>query len=142
MQKSESITMLLKTITNEYEKQFNQLFSAQGLTSSQCAVLQYLFETEKEYINQIDIEQHLRLKNPTVTGLLKRLDEKGYVLIVPSNQDKRKKNVYLTEQAYRMQKKIQQNCKSVDKQLFKGMKKTEIVTLQRHLNKILQNIEE
>ena len=142
MQKSESISMLLKKVTNEYEKQLNQLLMSHGLTASQCAVLQYLFETEKEYTNQIDIEQHLNLKNPTVTGLLKRLDEKGYVLIVPSNQDKRKKNVYLTEQAYRMQRKIQQNSKNMDKKLFRGMKKTEIETLKRHLNKILQNIEE
>ena len=43
---------------------------------------------------QKDIEKALNLKNPTVTGILKRLEENGFVLIVPSNKDKRCKNVF------------------------------------------------
>lgn len=59
-----------------------------GITASQCAVLDYLFDCEKEEVTQRDIEKGLNLRNPTVTGLLKRLDEKGYILSVPSNTDK------------------------------------------------------
>lgn len=141
MEKTTSVGTLVKCITNEYEKHFNQLLSSSGITASQCAVLNYLYETNKEYVNQKDIEHFLNLSNPTVTGLLKRLDEKGYVLVVPSAQDKRKKNVYLTEQAYDMQKRLDQSRKKMEKSMTRGMKKNEVQCLQKYLEKILYNIE-
>ena len=66
-------------------------------------------------MNQRDIEKALNLKNPTVTGLLQRLDEKGYVLIVPNAKDKRKKNVYLTEKAYDIQRRMEADRRRIDK---------------------------
>lgn len=141
MERSDSIGTLIKCITNEYEKNFNQLLGKSGITVSQCAVLNFLFETNKEYVNQKDIESFLNLSNPTVTGLLKRLDEKGYVLVVPNIQDKRKKNIYLTEQAYDMQKRLEQSRKKMQKAMTRGMKKNEVQCLQKYLERILYNIE-
>ena len=86
----------------------NSTVCSAGLGShrQQCAVLDYLLGSSKEFVNQKDIEKALSLKNPTVTGILKRLDEKGFILAVPSNQDKRCKNIYPTEKAYDIQKKM------------------------------------
>lgn len=91
------VGFMFKQINNIYEKEFNNLLRGIGITSSQCAVLDYLLGSSKEFVNQKDIEKALSLKNPTVTGILKRLDEKGFILAVPSNQDKRCKNIYPTE---------------------------------------------
>ena len=139
--KTTSIGTLIKCITNEYEKNFNQLLVTSGITASQCAVLEYLYNTNKEYVNQKDIERHLNLSNPTVTGLLKRLDEKGYVLVVPSSQDKRKKNVHLTEQALDMQKRLDHSKKKIESAMVRGMKKNEIQCMQKYLERVLYNIE-
>ncbi|MFI3209138.1 MAG: MarR family transcriptional regulator [Eubacteriales bacterium] len=141
MEHMTSIGTLVKGITNEYEKHFNQLVTSSGMTASQCSVLMYLYETNKEYVNQKDIEAHLNLSNPTVTGLLKRLDEKGYILVVPNSQDKRKKNVYLTEQALDMQKRIAQSNRKMERAMVRGMKKSEVQCLHRYLEKVLYNIE-
>ncbi len=141
VEKLTSIGTLVKCITNEYEKQYNHLLGKSGLTASQATVLKYLYETKKEYVNQKDIEDYLKLPNPTVTGLLKRLDEKGYVLVVPNMQDKRKKNVYLTEQAIDMQKKIDQSRKKMERAMVRGMKKNEVECLKKYLEKVLYNIE-
>ena len=43
-------------------------------------------------MSQRDVEKNLNLKNPTVTGILKRLDEKGYIFCVPNANDRRKKD--------------------------------------------------
>ncbi len=68
----------IKQINNVYEKDLTERLKIIGITSSQCAVLDFLFHTNKDEVNQIDVEKGLNLKNPTVTGLLKRLDEKGF----------------------------------------------------------------
>lgn len=79
MQERLPIGFLFKQINNVYEKDINNQLKGIGITSSQCEVLNYLFRCDKEEVNQKDIEKALSLKNPTVTGILQRLDEKGYI---------------------------------------------------------------
>lgn len=103
-------------------------------------MLDYLFHTNEEEVNQRDVERSLNLKNPTVTGLLKRLDEKGYILCVPNASDKRKKNIYLTEKAYDIQRRMETDRKKLDKQLTRGMTKKEIAAVTKGMEKMLYNI--
>ena len=134
------IGFMIKQINNVYEKDLNERLRKIGITSSQCAVLDYLFHTSRDEVSQRDVERHLNLKNPTVTGLLKRLDEKGYILCVPNANDKRKKNIYLTEKAYDIQRRMENDRRKLDKELTRGMTKREIAALRKNLEKLLYNI--
>ena len=133
---------MFKQINNVYEKEFNNQLRTIGITASQCAVLDYLFVSSKEEVNQRDIEKALSLRNPTVTGLLKRLDEKGFILSVPSNKDKRCKNIYLTEKAYDIRRRMDMDRKKLDKMLTIGMNKKEITALEKMHGRVLYNIGE
>ena len=140
MQERLPVGFLFKQINTVYEKDINNQLKGIGITSSQCEVLDYLFHCDKEEVNQRDIEKALNLKNPTVTGLLQRLDEKGYVLIVPNDKDKRKKNVYLTEKAYDIQRRMEADRRRIDKNLTLGMTRREVQALQKMLNRVLYNV--
>ena len=136
------IGFMFKQINTIYEKDFNRLLKTIGITASQCAVLDFLFRSSEEAVNQRDIEKALSLRNPTVTGLLKRLDEKGYILSVPSHKDKRCKNIYLTEKAYDIQRRMEADRKKIDKKFTLGMNKKEKAALEKMLEKVLYNIAE
>ena len=138
--RGQPIGFMIKQINNVYEKDLNERLKTIGITASQCAVLDYLFHTSKEEVSQRDVERSLNLKNPTVTGLLKRLDEKGYILCVPNASDKRKKNIYLTEKAYDIQRRMENDRRKLDKELTRGMTKREIASLRKNLEKLLYNI--
>lgn len=140
--KVQPLGFTVKQINNVFEKDLNEQLKTLGITSSQCAVLDYLFHSNKEEINQRDVERHLSLKNPTVTGLLKRLDEKGFILCVPNATDKRKKNIYLTEKAYDIQRRMEADRKKVDRRLTMGMTKKEIQMAHKLLEKMLYNVAE
>ena len=142
MRERMTIGFMFKQINNVYEKEFNNRLRTLGITASQCAVLDYLFVSSKEAVTQRDIEKALCLRNPTVTGLLKRLDEKGFILVVPSNKDKRCKYIYLTETAYDIQRRMEMDRKKLDKMLTIGMNKKEISALEKMLKRVLYNIEE
>lgn len=142
MRERRTIGFMFKQINNVYEKEFNNRLRTLGITSSQCEVLDYLFSSNKEEVTQRDIEKALNLKNPTVTGILKRLDEKGFIMILPSAKDKRCKNIYLTEKAYGIQKRMELDRKKLDKMLTLGMNKKEVAALEKMLNKVLYNIAE
>ena len=131
---------MIKQINNVYEKDLNERLRKIGITSSQCAVLDYLFHTSRDEVSQRDVEKALNLKNPTVTGILKRLDEKGYILCVPNARDKRKKNIYLTEKAYDIQRRMETDRRKLDRELTRGMSKREVESLTKNLEKLLYNI--
>ncbi len=140
--RGEPVGFTIKRINNIYEKNLNEKMKKIGITSSQCAVLDYLFRTNKDEVSQRDVERGLSLKNPTVTGILKRLDEKGFILCVPNAKDKRKKNIYLTEKAYDIQRKMEAERRKLDRQLVRGMTKKETEALAKALEKVLDNIAE
>ena len=134
-----SIFRMAKSI----ERLCNRKFQTIGCTGSQSRILCFLLiATQHKDIYQKDIEKALNLKNPTVTGLLKRLDEKGFILIVPNNKDRRCKNVYLTEKAYDIQKRMEADRKKIDKTLLIGMNKKETENLVKMLERVLYNISE
>ena len=142
MQERMPIGFMFKQISNVYEKEFNRRLRTLGITASQCAVLDYLFTSSKEEVTQRDIEKALSLKNPTVTGLLNRLDEKGFILSVPSNKDKRCNNIYLTEKAYDIRRRMDMDRKQLDKMLTLGMNKKEVAALEKMLKRVLYNVDE
>ena len=142
MKEQKTIGFTFRQIGNIYEKEFNKELKKIGITASQCEVLDFLFKSEIEEVTQKDIEKGLNLKNPTVTGLLKRLDEKGFVLIVPSEKDKRCKNVYLTSKAYDIQKRMELDRKKIDRMLTIGMNKKEVAALEKILERVLYNVAE
>ena len=142
MRERKTIGFLFKQINNVYEKEFNHRLKRLGITSSQCEVLDFLLQSSKDEGTQRDIERALNLNNPTVTGLLKRLDEKGFILSVPSGKDKRCKNIYLTEKAYDIQRRMETERKKLDKMLSLGMTKKETEALYKMLNRVLYNIAE
>ena len=134
------IGFIIKQVNNVYEKDLTERLKKIGITSSQCAVLDYLFHTSKDEVSQRDVEKNLNLKNPTVTGILKRLDEKGYIFCVPNANDRRKKIIYLTEKAYDIRRKMEADRRKLDRELTRGMTKRETEALRKNLDKILNNI--
>lgn len=142
MRERRTVGFLFKQVNNLYEKELNNRLRKLGLTSSQCEVLDFLLQSSKDQVTQRDIERALNLKNPTVTGLLKRLDEKGFILSVPSGKDRRCKNIYLTEKAYDIQKRMEADRKKIDKMLTLGMTKKETEALYKMLNRVIYNMAE
>ena len=57
--RNQPIGFMVKQINNVFEKDLNEKLKTIGITSSQCAVLDYLFHTSKDEVNQRDVERHL-----------------------------------------------------------------------------------
>ena len=74
--RSQPIGFMIKQINNVFEKELNEKVKKLGLTSSQCAVLDYLFHTSKDEISQRDVERHLSLKKKAGSGTDPRDEQK------------------------------------------------------------------
>ena len=78
-----------RCIQSQLEKAMNEQLKEFDLTKSQLDILRFLKYVKKDHVNQKDIEEFFHISNPTVTGLLNRMEQKGYVVRIHSPDDKR-----------------------------------------------------
>lgn len=140
----EHICRDFKLINNYIEKQLNENLAKYNLTRSQIDILVFLKKSEKneKEVNQKDIEKNLSLRNPTITGLLDRLEIKGYIKREVSSIDKRYRKIVLTQSSYEILDDGKEQIKSIEKKLLKTLDKEEIENLNSILNKIIIKIKE
>jgi DNA-binding MarR family transcriptional regulator len=137
---TQPILLKIKMIENLAYKYGDANLKKFQLTRSQADVIFFLsYQTNRE-INQRDIEKALSLSNPSVSGLLKRLEQKGFIKRHLNPIDTRSYIVELTEQAYEIVEIIYENVTQTEKILFKGFSDEEIITAQKLLNLIADNV--
>ena len=77
MQKPFPIGRQLRMLNNKFRELGDRNLQKYNLTAAQLDVMIYLKCSGEEEIHQRQIENWFQLKNPTVTGLLNRLERKG-----------------------------------------------------------------
>lgn len=110
------------------------------LTGQQSFVLRYLSEHEDSVVYPKDIERRFRLTHPTVSGILQRLERKGYIICIPEPNDRRCKRITLTPVAREVQMDIWQHINDMEQTMTRGMRQDEIETLLRLLDLAAQNL--
>ena len=135
------IGKLIKQLHIALENNFNKFSKKYKLTSSQMDILIFLFQNEEKKINQRDIENYLRLTNPTIAGTLLRLEKKGFIIRKISYKDKRYKEIYLTDKSRELKDIIFKYIRDNDNKMFSNMSEEEKENLKNIITKILNNIQ-
>ncbi|WP_440896456.1 MarR family winged helix-turn-helix transcriptional regulator [Amphibacillus sp. Q70] len=139
---SEDIIFYIRLVYFALEREKNIYFESQNLTSSQGDILLFLGGAKRcqKEVNQKDIEQHFRLTNPTVTGLLNRLEEKGFVERKKSQADGRNKLIFLTEKSLAILDRFRDHKYIIDEKLFHNINQSEQEMILDYLKKFLTNL--
>ncbi len=136
------LSFQIKTISELVQQQITNTIASLDLTSSQAFLLGYLCHRHQrgEVVYPRDIERHFQLSHPTVSGLLKRLEAKGFLLLEPSPEDRRCKRILVTDRAIHVSTQLRQGIDDVNRQLAAGMTAEEISQLRGFLNRMIANI--
>jgi DNA-binding MarR family transcriptional regulator len=138
----QTINKQLKMISNSFEEKRNRHLHQYNLTSAQMDVLFYLKYTDKDVTNQREIENWFGMKNPTVTGILNRLEEKGFIVRRKNEADKRYRLIELTDKSRHMLEEISEEIWQQDERLYSCMTEEEQKQLCGLLERILRNLSE
>lgn len=136
----DSISILIKVVNNNFARIMNNDIADIGLTSAQCNVLGFIYASEKDEINPRDIEKSCYLKKPTVTGILKRLVENGFIQLVPSHKDNRYKQIILTQKAFEHKEEMNKKFLAVEEILCNGISAEEKEMVIAILKKMFDNL--
>ena len=140
----EHVGLLLKFINGRVNTKINKNLAEFNLTGVQHEILCFIDRNEHERdVFQKDIEKCLKLTNPTVTGIVKRLEEKEMIVRCPSSNDARYKCLHVTEKGKEVIcKSFKFGANNIEKQLVKDMNDEEVKMLKDLLYRALMNMEE
>ena len=82
------------------EKRANQMLSPYGLTDTQFNLLMCLYRTPGFALRQVDLEELMSMRNPTITGIVQNLERNGFAERIPNAEDRRSKLVRLTQKTH------------------------------------------
>lgn len=140
----EHVGLLVKFINGRVNTKINKNLAEFNLTGVQHEILCFINRNEHERdVFQKDIEKCLKLTNPTVTGIVKRLEEKEMIVRCPSSNDARYKCLHVTEKGKEVIcKSLKFGANNIEKQLIKDMSDEEVKMLKDLLYRALRNMEE
>lgn len=112
-----------------------------GMTAAQANTLHFIMNRSREgAVYQKDIERCFGLRSPSVTGILKQLEQKGLIRREIESEDARLKRIVLTEAARGIEEQIHACIFSMEDAISDCLTDEERQSLQTILQKINEAI--
>jgi DNA-binding MarR family transcriptional regulator len=108
-------------------------FSESGVEVTPIQVMLLFFLQKNDGSSLTQISQGLMLENPTVTGLIDRLEKSGYVKRSDHPNDRRVYLVHITEKGNKVANKALPIIKKLNEEIKKGYSKEEIENFKKVL---------
>ena len=130
-------------LNNALIKQKNRRMAEYGLTSIQADVLVFvLMNYQKREVNQLDVQAVFKLTNPTVSGIVDRLEEKGFIKRVRSEKDARFRSLVALPKGIALEDTLRNSAAEAENYLVQNMSEAEQAEFERLLKVALDTVEE
>lgn len=143
--KRQDIGFEMKSVNNMIRRKLDIRFTEAGLgdlLGMQGPMLGYLHrEGQKRDVFQKDIEKEFNIRRSTATVMLQNLEQKGYIIRIPVDQDARLKKILLTTKAVEHHFAIHKQIEAFNEELETGILPEEKAEFLRILEKIKKNLE-
>ena len=130
---------MFKQIKESTEKYGNNNLKSTGLTLSQGSILLYM--SEREQTSMKELERVFHVSQPTIVGIVSRLEKNKLVESFGLADDKRIKIVRLTQSGKNLIANIRFSMNTTQNKLFSGLTKDERKIFMTLLTKISNSLE-
>ncbi|MDR1903835.1 MAG: MarR family transcriptional regulator [Treponema sp.] len=134
------LAVLIKFIEHSIKTSRNNLLKGVDITPSQMDILGFLLFNQDRTINQRDIENEFNIKNPTVTGILDRLEKNGFINREVSREDNRHNIIMVTDKSKKLSAELLEKGEDIEDWLTQGFLPEEKQQLLALLQRVLQNV--
>ena len=131
----------IKRISNAMDRKRTVDLEDLGLTSSQGLVLGYLARHRDEAVCPGDVCRHFGLSQPTVTGILQRMEAKGFIVFADDPSDRRRRLIAGTEKALDVHQRVVEHFWETEALLTRGLSEAERETLLVLLDRLIANMD-
>lgn len=131
---------LIRLLNKEFEQLHSQKASSMGLTPTQLFVLHYISKHQGENICHRDIEKQFELTHATVSGIISRLEAKGFINCFADEKDRRFRNIMITDKARLCESEMKKHIELYESQLVEGFSEEEKALLKGYIIRLLENL--
>ncbi len=135
------VSARIKRISNALDRRVTLELEEMDLTASQGLVLGYLHRRRGEDVYPVDVGRHFGLSHPTVTGILQRLEAKGFLTCRSDSTDRRKKRICLTDKAEDGHQRIRGRFLEAEAALTETLSPAEQGLLTELLDRMIQTLD-
>ncbi len=133
MPAEDRLIFLISKVCQKLIINLQKSLSESGIEVTPIQVMLLFFLQKKNGLSLTQISQGLMLENPTVTGLIDRLEKLGYVKRSDHPNDRRVYLVHLTEKGNQVAKRALPIVKKLNEQIKEGYSKDEIEDFKKVL---------
>ncbi|MBR3752994.1 MAG: MarR family transcriptional regulator [Ruminiclostridium sp.] len=135
----------VKALSHAYRRQFSEairLSGAEDLSAMQGHVIAYLYYTREKDIFQRDVEETFNITRSSVTGIVKLMEEKGYLTRQSVPGDARLKKLTLTPKGLEHHERAMAAIEQVETEALRGFTQEEIDLFRSLCTRIRTNLSE
>jgi MarR family transcriptional regulator, organic hydroperoxide resistance regulator len=134
-----SVGYLLRTCYRAFAKALEVPINQHDVGIGQWYFLRELWE--EDGLTQRELASRVGIAAPTTAVAVRGMVKDGLIKQVPDPADRRKKRIFLTARARRLQNILLPHARDVNRQATKGFTKKEIRQLRDYINRMKQNLE-
>lgn len=133
----------LRDLTHQIEQiseEIAQKYNLAHLAGPQGRVLIFLSRNFERELFVKDIETELGISKSVASNLVKRMEKNGFIEVIPSQTDKRYKQVVMTQKGVDKLPLLQECRKDVENYFFKEITKEEFQVVRKVIYQLKQNM--
>ena len=138
-----NLIIYFRVIANAVRRELDREAEKLGLTAAQGIFLHRIWRVtvqNGETIYARDLEEFFHVKHPTVSGILSRMEEAGYLRLEADTADRRCKTIRLTQEALELHSRMEQLVSKMNGRLTEGMSAEEAELFETLLRKSADNM--
>lgn len=136
MEKKKTVLMLISETHKLFVNQVRSKADENNLCNCYHPIIFHLIHHDG--LTQLDLVRLTRLKAPTISLTLQKMEQEGFVKRVQSQEDARKTLVYLTDKGKLYDAKMIEIIEGLENQILKKLDQSEINELERILHKLIK----
>ena len=140
METNNDCGFLIKQICDRLQASANMELKDSGLTFSQVRYMEYLCRNHPRKIPMKELEAAFNVSQPTVAGIVSRLEKKELIRTEQSTEDSRAKTVCVTEGGYAEFMHAKDSRDENEQRLLSPLSGAEQKQLRGMLSRILENL--
>ena len=109
------------------------------LTAAQGQIMAYLAHAQTPPCPR-DLEAEFQLTHPTVSGLLSRLEQKGFIELRTDPNDRRCKRIYVLEKGIQCHETMHRTIEQNEQRMVKGFTEEEQILFFNLLQRAIRNM--
>ena len=130
----------IRVLEKGTQQAMNNALASMDLTAAQGHVMGFITHRSEPPCPK-DIEEKFQLSHPTVSGILSRLEQKGFIEMRPDTHDRRCKRIYVLPKGMELDETMHQTIRATEEKMVKDFTEEEKTQFEVLLKRAIHNLD-